>query len=111
MSCKPMAFIMTVLRISLTLSRALRMPGMKPQNAPARNPMIRVAGSSSQPGQVRNCSENQVAISAPAMIWPSPPMLSTLARKGDADAQADQQQGRRLDQRLRETVQCCRRHP
>jgi len=81
MSCKPMAFIMTVLRISLTLSLAFRMPGMKPQNAPARKPMIRVAGSRIQPGQVRNCNENQVVISAPAMICPSPPMLRTLARK------------------------------
>ncbi len=104
MSCKPMAFIMTVLRISLTLSRAFRMPGMNPQNAPARNPMIMVAGISSQPGQVRNCSENQVVINAPAMIWPSPPMLMHAGAEGDADAQTDQQQGRRLNQRLRETV-------
>ena len=43
--------------------------------------MISVAGMSSQPGQVRNCSENQVATSAPRMICPSPPMLMTLARK------------------------------
>ena len=43
-NCSAIAFIMTVLRISLTPRRALRMPGMKPQTAPARKPMISVAG-------------------------------------------------------------------
>ncbi len=40
-----------------------------------------VEGMRSQPGQVENVSGHQVAMRAPAMIWPSPPMLMTLARK------------------------------
>ena len=75
-----MAFSITVLRISLTSSRALRMPGTKPQAAPARKPTIMVEGMSSHPGQAANVSGNHVAMSAPAMICPSPPMLMTLAR-------------------------------
>ena len=47
----------------------------------AEKPTNKVEGMSSQPGQVRKVSGNQVAASAPAMICPSPPMLITLARK------------------------------
>ena len=55
---------------------------MKPQKAPARKPAIMVAGMRSQPGpRVEKSAGNQVAMSAPGMICPSPPMLMTLARK------------------------------
>ena len=80
MNWSAIAFIITVVRISLTPSRALRIPGTKPQNAPATKPMAIVDGISSAPGQVRNVRANQVAKTAPRMIWPSAPMLITLAR-------------------------------
>ncbi len=81
MNCSAIAFIITVVRISLTPRRALRIPGTKPQNAPATNPTTIVDGIRSAPGQVRNVSANQVAKTAPRMIWPSAPILITLARK------------------------------
>ena len=40
-----------------------------------------VPGIRTQPGSVRNSRANQVAAIAPRMIWPSAPMLITLARK------------------------------
>ena len=76
-----MEFIMMVLRISFTFRRAFRMPGTKPQAAPARKPRSRVEGINSQPGQVLKVKGNQVATIAPRVIWPSPPILITLARK------------------------------
>ena len=75
-----MEFIMMVLRISFTFKRAFRMPGTKPQAAPAMNPSARVTGIKIQPGQVGKVSGNQVATIAPSVIWPSPPILITLAR-------------------------------
>ena len=79
-NCRAIAFIMMVLRISLTPRRAFSQPGTKPQAAPARNPISSVVGMSSRPGQVAKVSANQVPPSAPKMIWPSAPMLMTLAR-------------------------------
>ncbi len=38
-------------------------------------------GSSSAAGQLGKARATTVLASAPAMIWPSPPMLMTLARK------------------------------
>jgi hypothetical protein len=81
MSCRAMAFIMIVLNISLTRRRALRMPGMKPQAAPAMKPARQAEGISIQPLKPGKARGSAVPAMAPTMICPSPPMLMTLARK------------------------------
>ena len=80
MSCRAMALSMIVLRISLTCRRAFRIPGTNPHAAPAMKPAIIVVGMRSHPGHAAKVSGHHVAMRAPAMIWPSPPMLITLAR-------------------------------
>jgi hypothetical protein len=75
-----MALSMTVLRISLTLSRALSTPAMPPQAAPASAPTNSVRQQ--QPaGSARSQSAKAVDASAPTINCPSPPMLITPPRK------------------------------
>jgi hypothetical protein len=75
-----MAFIITVLRISLTLKYAFRYPGMPPHTAPPRKPANRDRLIVSQPGSSVKVRPTQVARIAPTIIWPSPPMLMTSPR-------------------------------
>ena len=102
MSWSAMAFIMIVLRISLTRSLALRIPGMKPQAAPARKPMMQVAGMRTQPGQALKVRGTQAPMRAPDDDLPLAADVDDARAEGDADARADQEEGRRLDEGLGE---------
>ena len=109
-SCRAMTFIITVLRISFTPSRALRTPGTKPQAAPARKPTIRVDGSRSQPGQARKIEGKPRAHHRAQDDLPFGADVDHAGAERDADAQAHQQQRRRLHERLREARQAAE-HP
>ena len=109
MSCRAMAFSMIVLRISFTLSRALRIPGTNPQAAPARKPTIIVRGMRSQPGQrvegERKPGGHQRAGDDLALAAD----VDDVGAERDADSQPDQEQRGGLDEGLGETETSCPR--
>jgi hypothetical protein len=54
---------------------------MAPHTAPPKKPAKMARIMTAQPGQPGKLSPTRVAVSAPTIIWPSPPMLMTFARK------------------------------
>ena len=77
---------MSVVMISLTLSRALSMPGMKPQNAPPMKPAIPIATSITQVGESlgNTYRATPVAMKAPMKNCPSAPTLKRRMRSASA---------------------------
>ena len=102
MSCRAMAFSMMVLRISFTLSRALRMPGMNPQSGAGQEaddhgggdeePARPRAEEQGKPGRHQRAGDD-LALSAD---------IDHVRAERDADPQPHQEQGRGLDERLGE---------
>ena len=72
---------MIVERISLTPKYALSAPGIAPHTAPPRRPAKITTGTSMNPEVSGSSKIAPVEKMAPEIIWPSPPMLMTLARK------------------------------
>ena len=71
---------MIVDRISLTPRYAFKAPGIAPHAPPPTIPARSTRGTSTTGGRPGTARAVTVARSAPATIWPSPPMLMTRAR-------------------------------